>query len=86
MATPIKVIPWTYRDGSIHLEMRLASFHNEDDELVCHLDGGFQDFKTACGVAWWGKASTSGIAHSERITCPDCRRLLASLTFTAQLP
>ena len=39
MAKQLKVIPWTWRNGQIHLEMRLASFHTEAGELVTHLDG-----------------------------------------------
>lgn len=80
----LKVIPWTWRDGSIHLEMRLATFH-EGDELVTHLDGGSGRFVTACGMPWWGKTSSSGIGHTERISCPDCRALLASLTFSVEV-
>ena len=86
MAKQLKVIPWTWRNGQIHLEMRLASFHTEAGELVTHLDGPGQRFVTACDVPWWGVSSASGLGHAERVSCPDCKRLLASLTFTAQLP
>jgi hypothetical protein len=80
-----KVVPWTHRDGSVHLEMRLVSFHDETGELLTHLDSPGRRFVTACNKPWWGVGSASGIAHTERISCPDCRRLLSSLTFTAEV-
>jgi len=81
----LQVIPWTWRDGSVHLEMRLASFHNENGELFTHLDGGRGLFVTACDVPWWGVCSSSGLGHSQRVSCPDCKRLLASMTFHAEI-
>lgn len=84
----LQVIPWTWRNGSVHLEMRLASFFHgtgPDSELVTHLDDDGQRFVTACGVPWWGIGSSSGIGHTERVTCPECRTLLASLTFNVEV-
>lgn len=76
----LKVIPWTWRDGSVHLEMRLTSFPSDDGEILTHLDGDGR-FVTACGQPWWGKLSASGIGRTGGVTCPDCRRLLSSMTF-----
>ncbi len=72
----LRIVPWTWRDGTVHLEMRLASFHHEDDTLVTHLDGeGY--FVTACGREWWGiGSSSSGLGHTQNVTCEDCRDLL----------
>jgi hypothetical protein len=81
----LKVIPWTWRDGSVHLEMQLVAFHNENGELFTHLSGPRQLFVTSCGQPWWGIGSSSGLGHTERISCPDCRKLLASLTFSAEI-
>ncbi len=75
----LEVVPWTWRDGTVHLEMRLASFF-VDDELQTHLDGSTSRFVTACGVPWWGITSSSGIGHTQRITCPECRELLRNAT------
>jgi hypothetical protein len=82
----VEVIAWTWRDGSVHLELRLTSFHNEDDVLLTHLDGPHNGsrFVTACGVPWWGIGSASGIGHSQRIDCEDCREILRSATFVGR--
>ena len=72
----LTVVPWTWRDGSVHLEMRLTSFHR-GDECETHLDGPTPGrFVTACGVPWWGVGSASGLGHTERVNCEACRTIL----------
>ena len=72
----VRVVPWTWRDGSVHLEVWLTSFHNENNEIECHLQGDEQRFTTACGVGWWGVGSASGIGHTQKVTCESCREIL----------
>lgn len=75
-------IAWKWRDGSIHLEVKLTAFHDENGEMFCHLDGEKSHlFETACGKKWWGIGSSSGYGHSERISCPDCRKILEGARF-----
>ena len=73
----LKVHPWTWRDGTVHLEMTLASFF-ENNELVTHLDGGNGRLETACGKRFFGVASATGLGHTERVTCEACREILRS--------
>jgi hypothetical protein len=76
--TTLKVVPWTWRDGSVHLEMRLCSFH-EGDTLLTHLDGGDGRFVTACGKGWWGIGSSCGLGHTQNVSCEDCRTILRGM-------
>lgn len=81
----IKVVPWTWRDGTIHLEVRCATFPDTFSGIVTtHLDG--LHFKSACGDPYWGKCSGTGLMSSQSIDCPRCKALLASLTFEAKAP
>ena len=77
-----KVVPWTWRDGSVHLEMRLTTFHDKTTgELLTHLDSPGRRFVTACNAPWWGVGSSSRIGQTERVNCPNCRTILASMKF-----
>lgn len=78
----VRVVAWTWRDGSVHLEVRLASFAGADDgEVLTHLDGAHQLFTTACGAKYWGRTSATGLGHSQAITCDACRKILRSAEF-----
>ena len=73
----LRVILREWRDGSIHAEVPFAAFHDDEDPdayAVCHLNCG--TFRTACGLDWWGKTSASGYIETDRIDCPDCRKVL----------
>lgn len=80
----VRVVPWTWRNGTVHLEVRLASFADESGEVFTHLDGtGPGLFTTACGAKWWGKTSASGLGHSQVITCEACREILRTAKFVS---
>jgi hypothetical protein len=66
-----------WRDGSVHAEVPLASFHTEG-VIGTHLAHGPHRFKTACGLGWFGIGSASGYGHPERVNCPECRAILLS--------
>jgi hypothetical protein len=79
----LEVVMWSWRDGSVHAEMYLASFFDEDGEhkLVCHLDSGTTRFQSACGRKYWGKSSATGLGHPHNVNCEECRAILAGLHF-----
>ena len=77
------VIAWVWRDGSVHLEIPLATFHGEGDnaKTLTHVrdDGG--TFKSLCGEAFWNKGSATGIGHMERVDCAMCRAIISGRRF-----
>jgi hypothetical protein len=74
---PVGLILRAWRDGSVHAEVPFAAFHDEDGEIHRHLaQRGNRSFETACGVAWFGVASTSGYGSPHAIDCEDCRAIL----------
>ena len=75
----VRVVAWTWRDGSVHLEVRLATFADADEVVMTHLDGDGR-FESACGTRWFGLLSSSGLGHSQRIDCPACREILRNAT------
>ena len=81
----LSCILWPYRDGSIHIQVKYASFFDERGMLERHLDGEKSHiFETACGLAWWNKASSSGYGDSETISCVSCRAILENATITLE--
>lgn len=67
--------PW--RDGSVHAEVPLASFHIEDviGTHLAHREDK-RTFLTACGESFWGIGSATGYGHPERVDCTSCRAIL----------
>ncbi len=82
----MQAIMWTYRDGSVHTEVKFAAFFSENGELLRHLDGEKNHlFETACNLPWFGKASSSGFAETSTITCEKCREILRSSTINLEI-
>ena len=78
-----KVIPWTWRDGRVRMEMRLVHFAGDDGIMTTHLAHRAR-FESACGTSYWNKAHGEGLGKTEGIDCPECIRILQSLTFTCE--
>ena len=77
----LQIVAWMVRDGSIHLEMQLASFHNDTGKILTHIDGGhhpngYSRFESLCGESYWGKGSATGLGRTHRVTCEECITLL----------
>lgn len=85
----VEVIPWTYRDGSVNLELRCATFTPQDDVggvLVTHSMIGNTPLTTLCGQVYRYKGPVSyGLQRSGTIDCPECRTLLSACTFTCEV-
>jgi hypothetical protein len=66
-----------WRDGSVHAEVPFAAFHIGDviGVHLAHREDG-QRFKTACGLGWFGIASSSGYRDPKGIDCDVCRQIL----------
>jgi hypothetical protein len=76
----VRIVPWTWRDGSVHLEVpRVALWDEGADRVVAHLDNDAYRFETACGIKWFGRSSASGIGHAHGIDCQACRDHLTSM-------
>lgn len=77
----LEIVMWAWRDGSVHAEMYLASFFDDEGKLNCHLDGGTQRFRSACGRNYWGKSSATGLGNPGNVNCEDCRAIIAGMRF-----
>lgn len=76
----LRVIMWTHRDGSVHAEMRLATFPDEvNGEFVTHLDG--EHHRSACGLPYFGRISSTGLGRVGAVDCEQCRALLIGKTY-----
>lgn len=72
---------WEYRDGSVHAEMMLASFFEDESgesRLVCHVDGN-GTLRSACGKSYFAKAHATGLGDPARVDCPECRKLIGGV-------
>lgn len=79
----VSIIPWRWRDGTIHLEVRTQSFADEDGTIRTHVqvDGKYAFGETLCGASYTRGVHASGLAGAQGVDCEECRTLLASLTF-----
>jgi hypothetical protein len=77
----LEVIAWSWRNGSVHLEIRLAHFPDADGNVMTHVDNPKGMTRALCGTDYFGRTSATGNGDLAKVDCPECRSMIAGLRF-----